>query len=137
MAVDAACSAGSMPRMPNPAGSLSEKQAFRPPKRCGPEPCTTAHEPRLCGDHANVIVERTFDEPVALEEVQAIEDAGAWCLETHNVEFVRTFFSTDRKRMVCAYRAPDAESVRLAQREAKMPFTDVWSFQRLRPSDLS
>jgi hypothetical protein len=78
---------------------------------------------------ANVVVERSFDEPVTVEEIQAIEDAGAWCLETHRVKFARTFFSSDRKRMICLYGAADAESVRLAQRQAKMPLDRVWQFR--------
>lgn len=86
-------------------------------------------------DAANVLVTRVFDEPVTLEEIQSIEDAGAWCLETHNVKFVRTFFSVDRRRMVCLYRAPDTESVRLAQRQAGMPVDRVWGFKPIRPGD--
>jgi len=82
---------------------------------------------------ANVLVERTWPQPVTLESIQAIEDAGAWCLETHRVRFVRTFFSTDRTRMVCLYQAPDAESVRLAQRQAEMPFDQAWAFRAVRP----
>jgi len=80
-------------------------------------------------DAANVVVERSFDAPVTLEEIQAIEDAGASCLTAHNVAFVRTFFSRDRKRMICLYRAPDAEAVREAQRMAGMPVDAVWSFR--------
>lgn len=78
---------------------------------------------------ANVAVERSFTAPVALAEIQAREDAGAHCLETRNVRFVRTFFSRDRRRMVCLYRAPDAESVREAQRAAGMPLDAAWSFR--------
>jgi hypothetical protein len=78
-------------------------------------------------DSANVVVERSFEEPVTLEEIQAIEDAGVSCLEARNVQFVRTFFSRDRRRMACLYRAPDAESVREAQRQAGMPVDAVWS----------
>ncbi len=88
------------------------------------------------GGAANVLVERTFDRPVTIEEIQAIEDAGAWCLETHRVKFVRTFFSLDRKRMICLYRAPDAESVRLAQREAEVPLDRVWAFQQVEPENM-
>ena len=77
----------------------------------------------------NVVVERSFEEPVTIGEIQAIEDAGASCLETHQVTFVRTFFSRDRKRMICLYRAPDAEAVRVAQRMAGMPVDSVWSFR--------
>jgi hypothetical protein len=80
-------------------------------------------------ESANVVVERSFDGPVTLAEIQAIEDAGAHCLEAHDVSFVQTFFSRDRKRMVCLYRAPDAEAVRRAQRSAGMPVDAVWSFE--------
>ena len=79
----------------------------------------------------NVLVQRTFAQPVTLEAIQAIEDAGASCLQTHSVEFSRTFFSLDRTRMLCLYRAPDAEAVRVAQREAGMPLDTVWAFTRI------
>jgi hypothetical protein len=82
---------------------------------------------------ANVLVARRFDEPADIAAIQALEDAGQGCLDTHRVRFVRTFFSRDRKRMICLYAAPDAESVRIAQREAQMPVDRVWSFQRLTP----
>jgi len=82
---------------------------------------------------ANVIVTRRFETPVTLASVQAIEDAGGWCLEVHKVKFIRTFFSRDRKRMICLYRAPDAESVRIAQRQAGMPVDQVWSFRPVQP----
>jgi DNA-binding SARP family transcriptional activator len=36
-------------------------------------------------------------------------------------------------RRLGVYRAPDAESVRLAQREARMPVEKVWSFRRYGP----
>ena len=74
----------------------------------------------------NVVVERSFSEPTSVEALQAIEDAGAWCLELHKVTFLRTFFSEDQQRMICLYRAPDAESVHLAQAQAGMPVERVW-----------
>ena len=76
---------------------------------------------------ANVVVERAFSEPVNVESLQAIEDAGALCMELHRVTFLRTFFSLDSRRMLCLYQAPDAESVRLAQRQAGMPLERVWA----------
>lgn len=86
---------------------------------------------------ANVLVERRFDAPVHLEDIHAIEVAGKGCLEARNVVYERTFFSTDRRRMVCLYRAPDAESVRQAQSQAGMPVERVWLFQRLDPAQLA
>ncbi|WP_416140491.1 DUF4242 domain-containing protein [Halomonas sp. HK25] len=82
---------------------------------------------------ANVLVERAFPAPVTLAAIQAIEDAGAACLQNHRVRFVRTCFSLDRRRMLCLYRAPDAESVRLAQRLAGMPLERVWAFRQVLP----
>ncbi|MGD8808571.1 MAG: DUF4242 domain-containing protein [Gammaproteobacteria bacterium] len=82
-------------------------------------------------EEPNVIVERSFEAPVALADVQALEDASQWCLDARNVRFVKTFFSTDRKRMLCLYRAPDAESVRAAQHQAQMPLDRVWSFEEV------
>ena len=85
---------------------------------------------------ANVVVERRFPEPVTVESLQAAEDAAAWCLELHKVTFLRTYFSADRTRMLCLYRAPDAESVRLSQQQAKMPFERVWACHNYTPENL-
>lgn len=85
------------------------------------------------GASANVLVRRRFEQAVSVEQIQALEDASAWCLEARRVKFVRTYFSTDHKRMICLYRAPDAESVRQAQRQANMPFEDVWAFLNVQP----
>ena len=86
---------------------------------------------------ANVMVERRFDDPVTVESLQAIEDAAAWCLQQYKVTFLRTFFSADQRRMLCLYEGPDAESVRLAQNEAKMPVERVWSCRGYDCADFS
>ena len=86
---------------------------------------------------ANVLVERKFDQSIPLQQIQDIEDAGIGCLESRNVRFIRTFFSADQKRMICLYVAPDAESVRQAQREAGVPFTEAWTFQAVDPEQKS
>jgi hypothetical protein len=79
-----------------------------------------------------VVVERSFPEPVRFDDLQAIEDRGAWCLAAHGVRFLRSYFSRDRRRMVCLYEAPDAESVRLAQQKATLPFDAAWTARSLR-----
>jgi len=78
---------------------------------------------------ANILVIRNFDAPVAFEEIQALDDVGADCFLTHRVSRMRTYFSTSRRRMVCLYQAPDAESVRHALREAAIPAEQVWAFR--------
>lgn len=82
---------------------------------------------------ANVLVERAFAAPVSLAAIQAREDAGATCLQTHRVHFVSTLLSRDARRMLCLYRAPDAESVRIAQHQAGMPLERVWAFRAILP----
>jgi Nickel responsive protein SCO4226-like len=47
------------------------------------------------------------------------------------VRFLRTYFSADRRRMLCVYDAPDAESVRAAQQTIAMPVERVWPAQVL------
>jgi len=103
----------------------------------GPVWAGTVHEapklPEADPGYSNVAVTRSWTEPVQLADIQAIENAGAWCLDAHGVQFVRTFFAADRRRMVCLYRAPDAESVRLAQVQAGMPVEHIWTFRPLGP----
>src|SRR5262245_43859162 len=82
-----------------------------------------------------VLVERRFDRPVTFEEIQALESKGAWCLTAHEVRFIKTFFSRDGRRMLCLYEAPDAESVRLAENQANVPFERVWSCAKLQKNE--
>lgn len=82
---------------------------------------------------ANVLVERSFEEPVDFQQIQNIEEAGIACLESRDVRFLRSYFSQDQKRMICLYEAPDAESVRQAQREAGVPFNDAWAYRAISP----
>jgi hypothetical protein len=96
----------------------------------------TVHDAPGAG-RANVIVERSFDVPCVLDELQAREDARQWCLDAYDVKFVRTLFSCDGKRMLCLYAGPDAEAVRSAQREAGMPVDRVWSFFEIGMADLA
>jgi hypothetical protein len=79
-----------------------------------------------------VIVERRFAQPVQFEDIQALEDAGSWCLDLHHVRFLRTLFSRDCRRMLCFYEAPDAEAVRLAEAKAQVPFDRAWTCANVR-----
>lgn len=88
-----------------------------------------APEPRV----PNVIVERSFQDPVTLPQLQSAHDAALECLRTHRVRFARIFFSLDGRRMLCLYEAPDAEAVRIAQRQAALPLDTVWAFHSITP----
>jgi hypothetical protein len=82
---------------------------------------------RAAASGALVLVERDFADPVDFAAVQALEDAGSWCLDQHHIRFLGTFFAKDRRRMICLYAAPDAESVRLTNRRLRLPFERAWA----------
>ena len=74
-----------------------------------------------------VIVERTFGQPLLLEDLRATEARMAPCLDLYGVRWIRSYWSTDRRRMVCEYEARDAGAVREVQREAGAIFDSVWT----------
>lgn len=74
-----------------------------------------------------VVVERTFEAEQAFTDLQSLEDCASDCLQLHNVAFLHSFFARDRKRIVCIYAAPDAETVRRVQHRLCMPYETVWS----------
>jgi hypothetical protein len=84
-----------------------------------------------------VVVERRFEQPIEFKEIQEQEDAASWCLDAYHVRFLKTFLSRDRQRMLCLYEAPDAESVRLAEAQAKVPFDCAWTCHLLQGGEQS
>jgi hypothetical protein len=73
-----------------------------------------------------VVVERLLDKHT-FAELNCMEHSFASCFSLHQVRALRSYFSKDRKRMICLYEAPDAEAVRIANRTAGLPFDSVWS----------
>jgi hypothetical protein len=74
----------------------------------------------------DVVGELSFDTPIALADLMALEQSCVPCFATHRVQLVGLFLARDRRRAVLLFRAPDAESVRLACRHATLPFERVW-----------
>jgi len=73
-----------------------------------------------------VVVQRELDRPYEEDEVRAIaENTG--CFDMYGVTLLRSYLSPDRTRMVCVFRAPDAEAVRTVNRVSSIPFTHVWT----------
>ena len=76
---------------------------------------------------ARVILEQSFEQPVNDEDYARFAARLDPCLEVRNGAWVRSYFSKDRRRCICEFEAPDAESVREALRSADVPFDRVWS----------
>ncbi|HYP75918.1 MAG TPA: nickel-binding protein [Polyangiaceae bacterium] len=95
--------------------------------------CSSRDAPGLTSEKlakANVLVSWAFEEPLGPDELEAVSPNDNVCLVTHRIRLLRTFMANDRRRLVCLYLAADAESVRIAMRDAKHPIERVWAFRR-------
>ena len=87
---------------------------------------------------ATMIVEQSFDQPLTSEDMNNMAKRVDPCLEAHGARWMRSYISSDRKRVLCEFEAADAEKVRESYRSAGVPFERVWSadmFSRDKPTD--
>jgi hypothetical protein len=75
---------------------------------------------------SDVFYLRTIDPPVTPTDVDAMSRYAEGCFDLHRVEWLASFLATDGGRMLCWYRAPDAESARLALRKLGSDMAGVW-----------
>jgi hypothetical protein len=75
---------------------------------------------------ASIIVEYKFAHSMSDEELGHLAKKLDTCLELRNGAWVRSSLSEDRKRMICEFEAPDAESVREALRTSGQEFERAW-----------
>ncbi len=83
---------------------------------------------------SNIIVERSFQSPVTNQELNAIGQRMAGCLELYHVKWIQSYLSPDRRRMICQYEASDAESVRIVQEESDARYDRIWIAKVIAPS---
>jgi hypothetical protein len=74
-----------------------------------------------------VVVERTFPNPMSDADIDAFGACEHACRAIHRVTWKRTLLSEDRKRAICEFEAPDAESVRRVQRQSETEAERVWT----------
>jgi hypothetical protein len=73
-----------------------------------------------------IVVERTYDRPQSDEDMAAVANRERNCLDIWQVAWRRSVLSEDRRRMICEYEAPDAESVRRVEQQAEASFDRIW-----------
>ena len=74
-----------------------------------------------------VVVERTVAAPQTDADMASVADRERACLGIYRVTWKRSLLSDDRRRMICEYEAPDAESVRRVQRQAEADVDRIWT----------
>jgi hypothetical protein len=81
-----------------------------------------------------LVVEQSFDPPLTDEAYDRMSRRIDPCLAAYAVTWRRSFVSTDRRRMICAFEAADAEAVRAAYRSAGEAFDRVWVAEVYEPA---
>lgn len=76
-----------------------------------------------------IVVEREVPFVATVEQVEQMEQQSRWCFEAHRVAQLQSYLSMGGHRTLCVFSAPDAESVRVANREASLPVKSVWPAQ--------
>jgi hypothetical protein len=76
---------------------------------------------------SDVFYLRPIDPPATPEALQQMAQHAGGCFKLHRVDWKQSFLSDDGQRMLCWYRAPDAESARLALKELGSNMNAVWA----------
>lgn len=87
---------------------------------------------------ATMVVEQSFDHALTSDELNAMAKRVDPCLEAHGARWMRSYISSDRKRVLCEFEAADAEKVRESYRSAGVSFERCWTadvFSRDKPTD--
>ena len=85
-----------------------------------------------------LILEKEFDPPLSPEQHDEEARQAEPCLEARGVRWIRSYLSTDRRRMICEFEAADAEQIRESARTAGIPFDRCWPadcYSRDKPTD--
>ena len=82
--------------------------------------------PALPEGYTTVIVERAVAHDVTEAEWRQRAEAGAWCMAAYRVELVESVFAPSHGRAVCVFIAPDAEAVRMANRQLGSQALHAW-----------
>jgi hypothetical protein len=75
---------------------------------------------------SDVFYLRPLSPPATLAGVLEMSKHAGGCFDLHRVDWVRSFLSSDGARMLCWYKAPDAESVRIALRQLGADTSKAW-----------
>lgn len=75
---------------------------------------------------SDVFYLRPMDPPVSPADLPGMLDYAGGCFNLHRVEWIKSVLADDGTTMLCWYRAPDAESVRVALRTLGSDMNAVW-----------
>ena len=83
--------------------------------------------PRPDPNLADVFVERTVNGPLSKNDICLATDDMVGCFDLYKVEWLESLIGIEDERLICHFRAPDAESVRVALRNSGTEFDALWA----------
>lgn len=78
------------------------------------------------------VIEGTYP-PFTQDTWNAFHDKTLAYYAEFDIEWIRSFVSPDRRRVICEVNAPDTAAIRETYRKLEMPINRVWSAQVLTP----
>jgi hypothetical protein len=79
-----------------------------------------------------MVIEGTYP-PISDEELNEVSSKTLSSYAQRGIEWIQSYISLDRTRLICELNAPNAESVREAQYTVGVSFDRVWSATLLKP----
>jgi hypothetical protein len=73
-----------------------------------------------------IVIETTYDQPFTDEDWNTDSAKVIPCLEQRGARWIRSLVSSDRRRSVCEFEAPDAEAIRESYRRVGIGFDRMW-----------
>jgi Protein of unknown function (DUF4242) len=80
-----------------------------------------------------VVIETITEHPLTDEILQAADQQIAPCIQARNGTWRYSLLSSDRRRLICIYDAPDTESVRDAYRKGGFTPSRAWAGSIVEP----
>lgn len=81
----------------------------------------------------HIVIESTYDPPLTVEMMEALEKKLTPCLKARNLIWIRSLVSRDGRRSVCEYEAADAETVREVYRTVGIKVKSAWVAEIMSP----
>ncbi|WP_448574137.1 DUF4242 domain-containing protein [Trichothermofontia sp.] len=78
------------------------------------------------------VMEGTYA-PIGETELVALSHKTLSCYAERGIEWIQSYLSRDRTRLICELNAPDTESIREVQHRIGVPFDRIWSALMIRP----
>ncbi|HEY9624680.1 MAG TPA: nickel-binding protein [Crinalium sp.] len=75
---------------------------------------------------ALIVVETTHAQPLTPEIIEAADERVFPCLKAREADWRYSLISTDWRRTICTFDAPDTEAVRSSYRMANIRFDRMW-----------